>query len=122
MIEGEVKDFLPLKDKVVLEIEPAPTTTASGLIHLPQGARQLAISVGTVCAVGKGEWLEIACRYEPPHVAVGDRVLFTSSAGTWLDEKKTKLLIRECDIQCIVGKTDTVTAWNRFNVHARDIE
>jgi len=109
----------PLKDRVIIKCDQMEKTTRGGII-IPDTATGIRRDRGTVMAVGKGEWLSIAGRYREPEVKVGDRVLYSHVAGVFIDEEKTMLNIRECDIIAIVDDEVTMTP-NPYNGHARDV-
>ncbi|HVU75044.1 MAG TPA: co-chaperone GroES [Mycobacteriales bacterium] len=68
----------PLEDRIVISINEAETTTASGLV-IPDTAKEKP-QEGTVLAVGPGRF-EDGARV-PLDVAVGDVVLFSKYGGT----------------------------------------
>ena len=68
----------PLEDRVVISINEAETTTASGIV-IPDTAKEKP-QEGTVLAVGPGRF-EDGARV-PLDVAVGDVVLFSKYGGT----------------------------------------
>jgi len=85
----------PLADRVLIEPQPAETTTASGLI-IPDSAKEKQ-QKGTVLAVGNGT------KDEPMTVKVGDTVLYGKYAGAELIlEGNEYLIMRESDILAIV--------------------
>ena len=85
----------PLADRVLIEPQPAETTTASGLI-IPDSAKEKQ-QKGTVFAVGNGT------NDEPMTVKVGDTVLYGKYAGAELIlEGNEYLIMRESDILAIV--------------------
>jgi len=68
----------PLEDRIVISINEAETTTASGIV-IPDTAKEKP-QEGTVLAVGPGRF-EDGARV-PLDVAVGDVVLFSKYGGT----------------------------------------
>jgi chaperonin GroES len=88
--------IIPLGSHVVLRRNPTPQQSAGGLA-LPTGARPKPLE-GTVIAVGPGAVLKRG-RRQAMQLAVGDRVLFASHAGTDIrvagDEQ---VVIEECDV------------------------
>ena len=68
----------PLEDRIVISINDAETTTASGIV-IPDTAKEKP-QEGTVLAVGPGRF-EDGARV-PLDVAVGDVVLFSKYGGT----------------------------------------
>lgn len=90
----------PLRDKVVVERLEAVEKTKGG-IHLP-GAAQEKPKEGKVIAVGDGKLLENGQRAKP-QVKAGDKVIFTSYAGTEVKiDGKEYLLMAEEDILAII--------------------
>lgn len=91
----------PLGDKVVVKRTDAEETTAGG-IHLPDAAREKP-QQGRVLSVGNGRLMEDGTR-SVLQVKEGDRVLFSSYAGTEIDFDSGKLLImNESDILAVLG-------------------
>jgi len=91
----------PLGDKVLVKRTQAEETTAAGII-LP-GSAQEKPKEGTIIALGDGRQLEDGGRTEFTD-SNGDRVLFTSYAGTevkWDNEEY--LILSEEDILGIIG-------------------
>ncbi|MFM7822557.1 MAG: co-chaperone GroES [Bacteroidota bacterium] len=85
----------PLADRVVVQVAPAETKTASGII-IPDTAKEKP-QQGLVVAVGGGK------KDEPMTVKVGDRVLYGKYSGTELThEGKDYLIMRESDIFAVV--------------------
>ena len=90
----------PLGDKIVVKRMEAEETTAGGIV-LPDSARDKP-QTGRVLSVGSGRLLEDGSRAKP-QVSEGDRVLFTSYAGTEVDVDDGKLLIMpESDILAVL--------------------
>jgi chaperonin GroES len=91
----------PLGDKVVIKRTDAEDTTAGGIV-LPDSAREKP-QEGRVLSVGNGRLLEDGSR-GVPQVSEGDRVIFSSYAGTEIDVDGAQLLIMsESDILAIVS-------------------
>ena len=92
----------PLDDRVVIErLEPEEKT--SGGIVLPDAAKEKP-KQGKVIAVGPGKVLESGGRAKPA-VKAGDKVLFTSYAGTEVKVDGKELLIMKVeDVLAIVEK------------------
>lgn len=89
----------PLGDKIVVKRTEAEEVTAGGIV-LP-GAAQEKPSEGRVLSVGNGRLLEDGTRSDP-QVSEGDRVLFSSYAGTEIEVDGGKLLIMsESDILAV---------------------
>jgi chaperonin GroES len=85
----------PLADRVVVQVAPAETKTASGII-IPDTAKEKP-QQGVVVAIGGGK------KDEPMTVKVGDRVLYGKYSGTEIThEGKDYLIMRESDIFAIV--------------------
>lgn len=84
----------PLGDKVVVKRLEADETTAGGII-LPDAAREKPLQ-GRVLSVGDGRLLPSGERAEI-QVKEGDRVLFTSYAGTEIVVDDEPLLIMSED-------------------------
>ena len=89
----------PLGDKIVVKRTEAEETTAGGIV-LPDSAREKP-QEGRVLSVGNGRLLQDGSRSEP-QVSEGDRVLFSSYAGTEIDVDGDSLLIMsESDILAV---------------------
>ncbi|MEY3342563.1 MAG: hypothetical protein RL090_247 [Bacteroidota bacterium] len=85
----------PLADRVVVQVAPAETKTASGII-IPDTAKEKP-QQGLVVAVGSGK------KDEPMTVKVGDRVLYGKYSGTEIThDGKEYLIMRESDIFAVV--------------------
>jgi chaperonin GroES len=92
---------IPLNDKIVVERLTADDKTSGGII-LPDTAKEKP-KQGKILAVGEGKPLENGKRAEF-QVKVGDRVLFTSYAGTEVTvENKEYLILTEDDILAVVA-------------------
>ncbi len=91
----------PLGDKVVVKRTEAEETTAGGIV-LPDSAREKP-QEGRVLSVGNGRLLQDGSRSEP-QVNEGDRVIFSSYAGTEIDFDGGQLLIMsESDIFAVLA-------------------
>ena len=91
----------PLGDKVVVKRTEAEETTAGGIV-LPDSAREKP-QEGKILSVGNGKLTDSGKRSEP-QVSEGDRVLFSSYAGTEIEIDGSQLLIMsESDILAVVG-------------------
>jgi co-chaperonin GroES (HSP10) len=110
----------PLSDHVLIEIYKSPKKI--GLLFVPDSPSQIAISRGKVVALGDGEWLTKAEKRKPFEVEIEDDVIFSPMAGVYVDDQKTKVSVRECDILAVIGKDTVINQWNPHSVHARDIE
>ena len=90
----------PLGDKILVKRLEAETKTKSGIV-LPDSAKEKP-KQGTVMALGEGKRLEDGTR-APFNVKKGDRVLFTSYAGTEVKIDGEELMIMtEDDVLAIV--------------------
>jgi chaperonin GroES len=90
----------PLGDKIVVKRTEADEVTTGGII-LP-GSAQEKPQQGKVLSVGTGRLLPDGSRAEP-QVSEGDRVLFSTYAGTEIEVDGTQLLIMtEADILAVV--------------------
>lgn len=91
----------PLGDKIVVKRMEAEETTAGGIV-LPESAKEKP-QQGRVLSVGEGFMLKDGNRAKP-QMGEGDRVLFSSYAGTEIDVDGQELLIMsEEDILAIVN-------------------
>lgn len=91
----------PLGDNVVVKRVEADQTTAGGIV-LPDSAQEKPAQ-GRVLSVGDGRLLKDGSR-APSQVKEGDRVLFSSYAGTEISVDDEELLImNEADILAILG-------------------
>lgn len=93
--------IVPLGDKVVVRRLDAEETTAGGIV-LPDAAQEKP-KQGRVLSVGDGKLLGDGAR-SAPEVQEGDRVLFSSYAGTEVTVDEEELLIMNSDdILAVVG-------------------
>lgn len=91
----------PLGNKVLIKRDEAETKTDAG-IYLPEGAKDKPKS-GTIQAVGTGNINTDTGERIPLSVKKGDKVLFTSYAGTEVKlGKDTLLIMTEEDILAVV--------------------
>jgi chaperonin GroES len=91
----------PLGSKVLLKRLEAEQTTAGGIV-LPDAAQEKP-QQATVLAVGDGKTLSDGSKADF-QVAVGDRVLFSSYAGTEIKvDGEEFMLMDESDILAIIG-------------------
>jgi len=89
----------PLGDKVVVKRLEAEETTAGGIV-LPDSAKEKP-QEGRVLSVGEGALLADGTRTQP-QVQEGDRVLFTSYAGTeFVVDDQELLIMGEADILAV---------------------
>jgi chaperonin GroES len=92
--------LVPLNDKIVVKRLEAEAKTAGGLV-LPDAAKEKP-KEGKIISIGNGRILENGERSKF-QVKKGDRVLFTSYAGTEVEVDGEELLIMtEDDILAIV--------------------
>ncbi len=92
----------PLNDKIL--IKRAKAQTSKGGILLPESAQEKPRE-GEVLAVGPGKY-DDSGRQEPLNVKPGDRVIFSSYAGTEVeteDKNNEYLIVAERDILGIVS-------------------
>ena len=93
--------LVPLNDKIVVERLEAEDKTAGGII-LPDTAKEKP-KQGKILAVGEGKTLENGKR-AAFQVKIGDKVLFTSYAGSEVTvEGKEYLIMTEDDILAVVS-------------------
>ncbi|MCA9283279.1 MAG: co-chaperone GroES [Phycisphaeraceae bacterium] len=91
----------PLGNKVLIKRDEAETKTESG-IYLPEGAKDKPKS-GTIQAVGNGNINTETGDRIPLTVKKGDKVIFTSYAGTEVKlGKDTLLIMTEEDILAVI--------------------
>ena len=92
----------PLGDKVLIKRDSAETQTDAG-IYLPESAKDKPKS-GTVEAVGDGALNTETGERMPLAVKKGDRVIFSSFAGSELklDTENGLLIMSESDILAII--------------------
>ena len=92
----------PLEDRVVVTINDAEQTTASGLV-IPDTAKEKP-QQGTVVAVGPGKRSEQTGEPIALDVSEGDTVLFSKFGGTEVKHDGEEFLILSArDILAIVG-------------------
>lgn len=87
--------FRPLHDKIVVRREKAEDKTAAG-IYLPEKAKETP-KIGTVEAVGTGTLNHETGALTPLTVKKGDKVLFSSYAGTEIKLDGKELLVMSED-------------------------
>ena len=91
----------PLGEKVLIKRMEAETTTKGGIV-LPDTAKEKP-QKGTILALGDGKQLDDGSRAEFS-VKVGDKVLFTSYAGTEIKmDREELMLMDESDILAILS-------------------
>jgi chaperonin GroES len=92
--------FRPLNDKVLVKRLEAEDVTAGGIV-LPDTAKEKP-KEGKILALGDGKLLEDGTR-ALFQVKVGDRVLFTSYAGTEIKiDGEEHLIMSEDDILAVI--------------------
>ena len=92
----------PLEDRVLVQINEAETTTASGLV-IPDSAKEKP-QEATVIAVGPGRWADDDDRI-PMDVKEGDVVIFSKYGGTEVKyDGHEYLLLNARDILAVVSK------------------
>jgi chaperonin GroES len=92
---------IPLNDKILVERVEAEEKTAGGIV-LPDTAKEKP-KQGKVLSLGDGKVLDTGKR-QAFQVKKGDRVLFTSYAGSEIKiEGKEYLIMSEEDILAVVG-------------------
>jgi chaperonin GroES len=90
----------PLNDKVLIKRLEAETTTKGGIV-LPDSAKEKP-QRGTVIATGEGKVLKDGKRAQP-QLTKGDKVLFSSYAGTDIKvDGEEYLLMDESDVLAIL--------------------
>lgn len=93
--------IVPLGDKIVVKRLDAEEQTAGGII-LPSAAQEKP-QEGKVLSVGEGRLIKDGSRAEL-QVSEGDRVLFSSYAGTEIKiDDKEFLIMREEDVLAVMG-------------------
>ncbi|MEZ5975913.1 MAG: co-chaperone GroES [Planctomycetota bacterium] len=91
----------PLGDRVLVQRVEAEEKTSGGIL-LPESAKEKP-KEGMIIAVGAGKTLDSGEK-SSFSVAVGDRVLFTSYAGTEVKyDGEEFLIMREDDILGVIG-------------------
>ncbi|HLG42825.1 MAG TPA: co-chaperone GroES [Planctomycetota bacterium] len=94
----------PIRDKIVVERLEAEEKTAGGIV-LPDTAKDKP-QQGTIIAVGPGKLLDSGKIHEP-EVKRGDRVIFSSFAGTEVKvEARTYLILSESEVLAVVEGAD----------------
>lgn len=92
----------PLEDKILVQINEAETTTASGLV-IPDTAKEKP-QEATVIAVGAGRFDEDGNRI-PMDVAEGDTVIFSKYGGTEIKyQGEEYLILSQRDVLAVIEK------------------
>lgn len=90
----------PLADRILVKPAEPETMTSSGL-YLPESSKEKPIQ-GSVVAVGPGQLLENGKRAKPV-VTKGDRVVYSTYAGTEVEVKGVKhLILRESELLGVI--------------------
>ncbi len=91
----------PLHDRVLVKRNDEPEKTASGLLYLPESAKEKPAQ-GTILAVGAGRVKEDGSVI-PLQVKEGDRIVFGKYAGTEIKvQGEERLILREDDILGVI--------------------
>jgi chaperonin GroES len=91
----------PLHDKIIVRRDEAETVTASG-IYLPESSKERP-KTGTVEAVGDGKLNTETGDRTPLSVKAGDKIIFSSYAGTEIKLGDEDLLIMsEDDVLAVI--------------------
>lgn len=94
-------DIRPLHDKIIVRRDEAETVTDSG-IYLPESSKERP-KTGTIEAVGDGKVNTDTGSRTPLSVKAGDKVIFTSYAGTEIKLGDEELLIMsEDDVLAVI--------------------
>nr|WP_201775207.1 co-chaperone GroES [Corynebacterium epidermidicanis] len=97
-----VANIKPLEDKILVQINEAETTTASGLV-IPDSAKEKP-QEATVIAVGAGRFDEDGERI-PMDVKVGDVVIFSKYGGTEIKyQGEEYLILSQRDVLAVIEK------------------
>jgi chaperonin GroES len=92
--------IVPLNDKIVVQRTEAEERTTGGII-LPDNAKEKP-KQGKILSLGEGKLLENGSRASF-QVKVGDKVLFTSYAGTEVNvDGKEYLVMTEDDVLAVI--------------------
>ena len=96
-------NFRPLHDKILVRRQEAQDKTAAGII-LPEKAKETP-KIGVVEAVGTGSLNTDTGELVPLSVKKGDKVLFSSYAGTEIKiEGKEVLVMSEDEVLAIIDE------------------
>ncbi|MCB9532569.1 MAG: co-chaperone GroES [Myxococcales bacterium] len=94
-------NITPMGDNVLVQRLEAESVTAGGIV-LPESAKEKPRE-GTVIAVGDGRVLDDGTRRKM-QVKAGDRIIFSSYAGTEIEVGGNEyLIVREDEILAVVG-------------------
>jgi chaperonin GroES len=93
----------PLGDKILVKRDEASDRTESG-IYLPEAAKEKP-KIGTVQAVGTGALNTETGERIPLTLKKGDKILFSSYAGTEVKlDKDTLLIMTESDVLAVIDE------------------
>lgn len=91
----------PLHDKIIVRRDEAETMTSSG-IYLPESGKERP-KTGTIASVGDGKLNTETGERTPLTVKAGDKIIFTSYAGTEIKLDGEELLIMsEDDVLAVI--------------------
>ncbi|MEM7755002.1 MAG: co-chaperone GroES [Planctomycetota bacterium] len=91
----------PLHDKIIVRRDEAETITESG-IYLPEGSKERP-KTGTIESIGDGKLNTETGERTPLSVATGDKIIFSSYAGTEIKLDGEELLIMsEDDVLAVI--------------------
>jgi chaperonin GroES len=94
-------NLVPLHDRVLVKRNDEPSKTESGLLFLPESAKQKPAE-GTILAVGAGRIRDDGSLM-PLQVKAGDSVVFGKYSGTEIKvEGEDRLILREDDILGVI--------------------
>jgi chaperonin GroES len=94
-------NFRPMLDRILVDQDPAETTTASGFILHHEAAE--AVNRGTVLAVGPGKPTKNNDAVIPVGISVGERVLYAPGSGLKVRvEGVDYLVLKEEEVIAIV--------------------
>lgn len=79
-------EFKPLRNQIIIELEPVAQTTESGII-IPDSIKDAPLT-GTIMAVGPGT------KTKPMELKVGDRVLFGQYSGRDIEIEGSKYILQ----------------------------
>lgn len=95
--------YTPLRDLIVVKLDPVQETSVSGLIVVPDSAREKP-DTGEVISVGPGVRNKDG-ELVPLAVVPGDRVIIGKGAGREIKiDSQPLLIIREDDIMVVLDK------------------
>lgn len=98
-----VSTIKPAGHRILVRMDEVETTTKSGLIHLPESAKdrqEAAQTTGTLIAVGPNAW---TCEGEKPWATPGDRVYFAKYVGALVIDPETGVKYHLMNDEDIMG-------------------